>query len=268
MKKFTNKLIKTLPYITIAILIGVTVTYAAPSSKLTPPSSISNTMYSLTDIFNLSTGQDATSGAGEIETTPALTETGKTLTEVYTAIYDEVAKLTPSVLLSGNTIFGVEGEATAGAPTVTFASADQTTYTCEALEVDSTQPAVTLETICGYHIDDGCSWSGSACIGGTKTPANGYMTWYAGKASCSASTEDGQTAGIWHLSTNIELLTHYMDNNDTGNPPIGFTSGYYWSGSTPKYSGGEGLSYGVGMSNGEINGGAKDLPVNSVHCAH
>lgn len=82
-----NKIIK-ISYITsLAILIGVTAVYA--TSKLTPPETISNTMYSLNDIYELATnGTSATEGTGDIQTTPStIEETGKTLKEVYDAVY-------------------------------------------------------------------------------------------------------------------------------------------------------------------------------------
>lgn len=100
--------IKTSLYILIAVLVGVSAVYA--TSKLTPPGSVTNTMYSLTDIYNLASGTTATEGTGAIETTPGtITETGKTLTEVYSAISTEVAKLSSSVIASGTSAFGITG---------------------------------------------------------------------------------------------------------------------------------------------------------------
>lgn len=299
MKNFTQKLLKTLPSIAIAILIGVTVTYAAPGSKLTPPSSVSNTMYSITDIFNLSTGQTATLGAGEIETTPSLTETGKTLTEVYTTISDEIVKLTPSVLLSGNTIFGVEGEATAGvdtsdadataediispktayvngvkltgtatagAPAPVFAVADVNQYDCSwfTTMTDPTQPGVTSAQICAFNT--GCSWVSSACTGGVKTGKT-YMSWYAGKAACANSTEGGQTAGTWHLPTYGQLVDHYVNNNTSGGtPPTGFSPDLYWSVTT--CSNITDYAYNVNMGGGNADCGDKYYGgYNRAHCS-
>lgn len=110
MKKYTNKVLKIVPYIVLSILVGVTAVYAG--STLTPPASVSNTMYSLTDIYNLASGTTANEGTGEIDATPSeVSLSGKSLSDVYEAISNEIAKLTPSILLSGNTVFGVEGEA-------------------------------------------------------------------------------------------------------------------------------------------------------------
>ncbi|HPS21525.1 MAG TPA: hypothetical protein PLO44_01835 [Candidatus Paceibacterota bacterium] len=84
--------IKYIPYLVIAVLVGVTVTYAA--SKLVPPGPVADTMYSLQDIYDLATsGTPATEGSGTIETTPALSETGVTLTQVYEAVETALASV-------------------------------------------------------------------------------------------------------------------------------------------------------------------------------
>ncbi len=239
--------LKTLPYLLISIFVGVTAVYATPGSKLTPPGAVSNTMYSLTDIYELATNStQATLGSGEIEETPTLGETGVTLTQVYDAVASALEN--------------------AGTTAPTFASSDQTTYSCEALATDPTQPAVTLETICGYHSADGCSWSGSACTGGTKTPTDGYMTWYAGTASCLEKSDEGSSS--WRLPTTPELVTHYFENNIDGNPPTGFAFDYYWSGTTHQYPGYEGGAYYVSMSGGDTSNDGKSNPNYLVHCAH
>lgn len=108
MKKYLEKSI----YLTIAILVGVTIAYAG---SLTPPGSVADTMYSLTDIYNLASGTTTTEGTGTIGTTPGtISETGKTLTEAYEAIAGEIEDINASTILTGTTIFGVEGSAVAG----------------------------------------------------------------------------------------------------------------------------------------------------------
>lgn len=251
MKKFTNKLLKTLPYIAIAILVGVTVTYAAPGSKLTPPASVTNTMYSLTDIFNLSIGTTADEGTGTIETTPALTETGKTLTEVYIAISDEIAKLTPEVLLSGNTIFGVEGTATSGPATLTW----------------QTDPALNL---CfshnAYEINNGCT-VGS---GFTQTPdtlttlgAVEYCKYLNANGTTLANTEQN----IWHLPTiqeyqSITNFTKYSNATDI----TGFAEdSSYWS--STEYAEKAIGAWSWHTYGGDTSYNGKDSQ-DSVRCAH
>lgn len=84
--------IRYIPYLVIAVLVGVTVTYAA--SKLVPPGPVADTMYSLQDIYDLATsGTPATEGVGAIETTPAISETGVTLTQVYEAVETALASV-------------------------------------------------------------------------------------------------------------------------------------------------------------------------------
>ena len=156
------------------------------------------------------------------------------------------------------------GTATAGTPAPTFALADAITYSCEALATDPSQPAVTLQTICGYHTGDGCSWSGSACTGGTKTPSGGYMTWYAGTASCSEKSNEGSTD--WRLPTYPELVGHYLEYNDAGAPPDDFVVAYYWSGTTYPYS--SDGAYGVSMGYGDVRSGNKGSADYLAHCAH
>lgn len=96
MKKFTNKLIKTLPFLIIALLVGTTVVYAVPGgSKLSPSgNAITDQMYSLQDIYNLATnGTPADARTGDIAPTPGVLEdTGVTLTEVYDAVATAISQ--------------------------------------------------------------------------------------------------------------------------------------------------------------------------------
>ena len=87
-----KKILKIVPFLVIAILVGVTVAYADIAS-FTPPGSVTKTMYSLTGIDNLAQGTTTTIGSGTIPATPAGTPTGtgKTLTEVYTDISSQIS---------------------------------------------------------------------------------------------------------------------------------------------------------------------------------
>lgn len=97
MKKYTNKLIKILPFIMISIVIGVTVAYA--QTKLTPPETIGNTMYSLEDIYNLANGTPTDIGTGAfVPGTLPVAETGRTLTEVYNKVATALASLPPTLV--------------------------------------------------------------------------------------------------------------------------------------------------------------------------
>ena len=261
-----KKILKYVPYLVIAVLVGVTVTYAAgaPITKLTPPGAPVKTGATLANLYELvDTGANTISPAqGTALVTPAYGESMNTISDIYNLLTSKIAAIPADQILTGTTIFGVDGTATA-APAPTFASADETTYQCEALTTDPAQPGVTLETICGYHSSDGCSWTGSACTGGTKTPSGGYMTWYAAKAACATSTADGQTAGTWRLPTQLELLNLFVDNNYV--TPTGFQSGGYWSGITNPAK--TYLAYYVNMDFGFVGSDYKDGPGFLVHCA-
>lgn len=80
------------------------------AGSLTPPGSVTNTMYTLTDIYNLTTGATTTIGSGGIPATPS-TRSGTmyTLTEIYNAIVTELNKLSSAVILSGESVFGITG---------------------------------------------------------------------------------------------------------------------------------------------------------------
>ncbi|MCX6752460.1 MAG: DUF1566 domain-containing protein [Candidatus Nomurabacteria bacterium] len=102
-----KKIFLTVSYLLVTILVGVTVVYAG---NLTPPGPVANTMYSLTDIFNLSAGTTTTLGTGVIPTTPAsIVATGKTLTEVYDAISAQLGILSAGKIAKNISAFGFTG---------------------------------------------------------------------------------------------------------------------------------------------------------------
>lgn len=243
-----NKYLKTSIYLLVAILVGFTASYAG---NLVPPSSPSNTMYSLEDIYNLATDNtEATLGEGDIPETPStVSSTGVTLTQVYNAVADALESAGPS------------------APE--FAQADLSSYQCLWFTNmtdpnDIRETPITSKQICTSN--PGCSWVDNVCTGGTQTPEGGYMTWYAATKACANSTEGGLSAGTWKLPTNIELLTHYMDNNQNGNPPTGFVGGYYWSGTTTQYPEHSDLAYYVSMNGGRVYGYGKYSPGSLARC--
>ena len=274
--------LKTIPYIFIAVLIGITAVYASSTTSLTPSGSASNTMYSLTDIWNLASGTIVDENTGTIETTPSeVSLSGKSLSDVYTALSTEINKLADAKIAKNTTSFGFTGTlygdtdptqvlttadypGTAVAPP-TFASAYVNQYNCSwfTTMTDSTQPGVTSAQICASNT--GCSWVSGACSGGIQT-GKAYISWYAGKAACANSTEGGQIAGTWYLPTYGQLVDHYVNNNIGGNPPTGFASVDYWSGST--YPSSTGLAYYVSMLDGRAYGDYKDYEDNFLaHCA-
>lgn len=257
MKKYLEKSI----YIIIALLVGITAVYAG---SLTPPGSPQKTMKSLSDLYELiDTGSNTPSD--DFDTPETISSTMYSLGAIYDLMVDKIEEIDSATILTGTTIFGVEGEATAGTPAPTFASSYQTTYSCEALALDPEQPAVTLRTICELHTGDGCSWGPeNNCLGGEVTPGS-YMTWYAGVASCSVKSDEGSTD--WRLPTYTELVGHYLDNNDKGGAPTGFVGGNgYWA--TTVLPNSTHYAYGVNMGNGNADSNDKSIPSFFVHCAH
>lgn len=220
MKKHTNKVLKIVPYIALFVLVGVTIVYASSTSSLTPPASVSNTMYSLTDIYNLASGTTANEGTGEIDVTPSeVSLSGKSLSDVYEALSSEIAKLTPSILLSGNTVFGVEGEAEEGVsePTITW----------------QTDPNLIL---CWSHnqleIDNGCVVGSSG--GFVQTPDT--LNTLGAVEYCKYLNEDGVTLAnteqnIWHLPTIQEFnsITDYTKYGNATSVPGFVDNPDYWS---------------------------------------
>ena len=91
-----KKIFKIVPFIIIAVLVGVTAVYASPDiSKLSPTGNgVTDAMYSLQDIYNLATdGKQADAKTGNIALTPdVLSNTGVTLTEVYNAVSTAISQ--------------------------------------------------------------------------------------------------------------------------------------------------------------------------------
>jgi len=97
------------------MLVGVAtfsaITYAG---NLTPPGAPANTMYTLTDLYNLATsaGATTTEGSGGLPATPGATSsTFYTLTEVYEAIAGEINNLASTTIATGTSAFGIDGSA-------------------------------------------------------------------------------------------------------------------------------------------------------------
>jgi len=80
------------------------------AGSLTPPGSTADTMYTLTNLYNLFAGTSATVGSGAIPSTPgSASPTFHTLTEVYNAIFGEIDNLSNNTIASGTSAFGFTG---------------------------------------------------------------------------------------------------------------------------------------------------------------
>ncbi|MCC7160301.1 DUF1566 domain-containing protein [Candidatus Nomurabacteria bacterium] len=198
-----TKIFKIISYLLVAVLVGITVSFAG---SLTPPGSPANTMYSLTDIYNLSAGTTTTEGAGTIPSTPGgVASTGKTLTEVYTAISDQIALLANNKIAKDITAFGYTG----------------TLY-------GDTDPSKVLTT---------ATYAGTAVAGTPPTEwanldmSGGYKTWTAGNTYCLDLVEGGHSD--WRLPYLWELSKLSKEGYTTGSTGLGGSSGLqddlYWS---------------------------------------
>lgn len=110
MKKYTSKILKTIPYIIIAVLVGVTVVYAG---TLTPPGAPAKSMKSLSDLYELvNTGSNTPSTDFTTPSTVASTMTS--LGDTYDLLKTKINNIDSTKILTGTTIFGKIGSASAG----------------------------------------------------------------------------------------------------------------------------------------------------------
>lgn len=117
MKNITQKFTKYLTFLSIAILFGITSVYA--SGTLTPSGTAGDdTFYSLKDVhaklLNFTASPIATSSPFTVP--GSVSATFPTLTEIYDLLTAEDANIVPEKILTGTTIFGVEGTVATGTP--------------------------------------------------------------------------------------------------------------------------------------------------------
>jgi hypothetical protein len=92
------------------VILIITGFYIAHAGSLTPLALPANTMYTLTDIYNLASGTTGTLGSGVIPATPgSASSTFHTITEIYNALSTQIALLSNAKLASGITAFGFTG---------------------------------------------------------------------------------------------------------------------------------------------------------------
>lgn len=89
--------LKTLPYIAIAILVGVTAVYAGNLIPGGDQEGI-NTMHNLQDIYKLATGGGTSTINPTLTTSPELIGSGNTLNEVYDAVLALTETLPPTLI--------------------------------------------------------------------------------------------------------------------------------------------------------------------------
>jgi hypothetical protein len=245
--KISKSVLKTLSYIAIAILVGVTAVYAG---NLTPPGAPDKTMKSLSDLYELiNTG--ANTPSTDFTTPATVTSTMHSLGDTYDLMATKISNIDTTKILTGTTIFGKAGTASAGPATLTW----------------QTNPALNL---CfshnQYEIDNGCT-VGS---GFTQTPdtlttlgAVEYCKYLNANGTTLANTEQN----IWHLPTIQEYysITDYTRFN-SATAVTGFTGGsYYWS--STEYTGSLISAWRWYTYNGSTGSNDKDIQF-PVRCAY
>lgn len=247
MKKIKT-LFKYIPYLVIAILVGVTVAYAG---NLTPPGAPIKTMATLTNLYDLvNTGANTVSPAqGTALVTPAYGESMYALGDIYNLLSDKIADIDGTQILTGTTIFGVPGSATEAVPVPT-------------LTWQTPDPALAL-----------CWSNGAGCsVGSGFTQTPDTLTTLGAKEYCQYLNSDGTTLAntaqnIWHLPTIQEYtsITDYTKFGADGATAVtGFAGGSnYWSSTESAEEANVAWYWGSGF--GSTNGDGKDGQ-GSVRC--
>lgn len=230
----------------VAVLVGFTAVYAG---NLVPPGSPAKTMKTLSDLYELiDTGSNTPST--DFATPGTVTSTMHSIGDTYDLLATKIADIDPSTILSGTTIFGVEGEASAGSPDLTW----------------QTDPALNL---CWshnqYEIDKGCT-VGS---GFTQTPDT--LTTLGATEYCQYLEADGETLAntaqnIWHLPTiqEYQSITDYTLYNNATEVPGFAEDTIYWSGT--QIAGSAGIAWGWYSWIGYTNSRNKNIQF-AVRCA-
>lgn len=247
-----KKILKTLPYLLIAILVGFTAVYAG---SLTPPGAPAKTMKSLSDLYELiNTGANAPSTV--FDTPGTVSSTMNSLNDIYDLMAGKIEDIDAATILTGTIIFGVEGEAIEGSSfpstplQTTLGTSNYCTDATGAViscigtgqdgEFNAGQPHNYTDNSDGTVTDNatGLMWqkcnvglSGADCATGTVTL---QASWTAALATCNDLSLAGHTD--WKLP-NINELSSII-NFQYANPAIdittfpNFSSTYYWSSST------------------------------------
>ena len=230
-------------------------------------------MYSLTDIYNLSAGTTTTEGAGTIPSTPGtVASSGKTLTEVYTAISDQIALLANNKIAKDITAFGYTGTlygdtdpskvltTATYAGTATSGGLPKTNQTlCYdgsfGLTIACTDGGTALGGQDGYYqagiapayTDNGDGTISDAATGlmwkkcsegktgvTCATGANATKTWTQALAVCEADTTGGHTD--WRLPNIMELfsIVDFGRAAPSINPLFNLQTDTYWSSTSQK----------------------------------
>ncbi len=247
-----NKILKNVLYIIIAVLVGVTVAYAG---SLTPPGVPAKTMKSLSDLYQLvNTG--ANTPSTDFATPSTVSSTMYSLGDTYDLLKNKITAIDGTKIATGTSIFGVSGSATAGSSGGILKTGQSH---CNAF---SANYGSSSKILCANTNQDGESQRGLAKSyadkgDGTILDNNTGLTWQkctAGQTGldCSGGSAtamimdngNGSSPAInyceglaldgvgWHLPNVNELqsLVDYGRFSPAINPSFPFTqSGAYWS---------------------------------------
>ena len=281
-----NKILKIVPYIVIALLVGVTVSYAG---SLTPPGAPAQSMYKLSDLYEL-----INTGANTPDTTfttpGTISATMNSIEDIYDLMTTKISAIDGTQILTGTTIFGVGGSASAGGLPKTgqvlcYGITDNSSQNpcLDGTNTDGGQDGYYqkgLPTSGSRFVDNaddtvsdnatGLMWkkcsegqSGASCTGVGST-----LSWRDALAICEADTTAGFTN--WRLPNSLELisLVYYGNVIGSGTPVIDTSvfpntvagSSYYWSSTTYNESFNEALNIAVSFYNGLNTTRGKTLP--------
>jgi len=179
MKKYTEKLLKTIPYIIIALLVGVTAVYAG---SLTPPGAPSKTMKSLSDLYELiNTG--ANTPSTDFTTPATVAPTMHSLGDTYDLLATKISNIDTTKILTGTSIFGKAGSASAGS-------------------AFSSSPLKTGQTHCNQFADNYNSSSQVPCPGTNQDGESQRGIARSYTDNTDGTITDNKTGLMWQKCTN------------------------------------------------------------------
>ena len=214
MKNKKTSLLSIVPYLIIAILVGVTVAYAG---SLTPPGGPAKTMKSISDLYQLiNTGSNTPSS--DFTTPGSVASTMNSLGDTYDLMTTKIAAIDTSKILTGTSIFGKAGTLPVG-----YTYGDNT---AAFVLGTATGAGTALKNL--WNGTSGAFTGGSQANGGADdynnggAPASGRyaMGWtqctvgntYCGTGDSGSSYKDNSTGLIWSKTMNVS--TYALDDSN------------------------------------------------------
>ncbi len=191
-------------FVALAVLVGTT---AAVAGSLSPSSAPANTMYSLSDIYTLVT-TGTTTESSDFSTPGSISASMYSLTQIVDAFASSTRDLVAGNIVDGATIFGIDGTAIVGAPSIIWepsASSSHPRLCWNASEL-------------GLCFAGGEGQGGGLINnGGTVIGAVEYCDYLNSAGTALSATEQS----IWRLPTLVEIVGRMQSNPSEFN----YTSG-------------------------------------------